>query len=243
MWFVGEASLHEVVFWGQQRALGPMYAGGIIDLYDAQFHEEARVEVDAAGLVLSRVVFRGSVEVRVLRARVEASETTFRGRATIAALDEARRPEPREKRSGEKLEQAHGAVASLRSLRRTDVSMLTIAGVLIDDARFAGAQGLERLRLIDTKRFEEHRGRQRVAEERLLDKRDAVVTPDEERMGHPDVTAEQVSEIYRSLRKSREDSADAPGGNDLYVGEQLMRHRWLREREQQTGEPGRGAGC
>lgn len=48
-------------------------------------------------------------------------------------------------------------------------------------------------------------------------------------MGHPKATAEQVAEIYRSLRKSREDSADAPGGNDLYVGEQEMRRRALRE--------------
>jgi hypothetical protein len=53
-------------------------------------------------------------------------------------------------------------------------------------------------------------------------------------MGHPSCTSEQVTEINRSLRKSREDAADAPGGNDLYVGEQRMRRRALREQPSQT---------
>jgi len=90
-----------------------------LDLYDAQFEGETRLGVDASGLVLSRVVFAGPVEIRALRAQIEASETTFTRAATIAALDETRRPE----RTG--LKRVEAARASVRSLRRTDVSMLT----------------------------------------------------------------------------------------------------------------------
>jgi len=233
-WFVGNASLAIATFRRQQRAIGPLYAGGAIDFHGAQFGIETRLEVDADRVVLSRAVFAGPVEVRALRARIEASETRFEGRAAIGRLDPARRPQtkipgnPRQDREGALLRHADAADASVWSLRRTDVSQLTIAGVRIDEARFAGAQGLERLRLIDTS-FEKRAGRQRVAEEALLDAGEEEPTADEQRMGHPKATAEQVAEIYRSLRKSREDSADAPGGNDLYVGEQEMRRRALRE--------------
>jgi hypothetical protein len=103
----------------------------------------------------------------------------------------------------------------------------------VSATRFAGAHGLERLRVLDTS-FAMHKGRQRVAEERLLDEPDGEPTDDERRMGHPPCSAGQVAEIYRSLRKGREDSSDAPGGDDLYVGEQLMRRRDLRERRPQT---------
>jgi uncharacterized protein YjbI with pentapeptide repeats len=235
VWFVGSVDARGAVFVGQQRGLGPLYAGGTVDLYDAQFGSETRLEVDAAGLVLSRAVFGGAVEVRVVRARVEASETRFEARATFGALDAVRRPqlEGRRGRRGRKLVQAVAAPASVWSLRRTDVASLTIVGIDVDDARFAGARGLERLRLIDTA-FEERQGRQRLREESLLDEPDDAATDDERRMGHPSCTAEQVAELYRALRKSREDNADTPGGNDLYVGEQLMRRRALRERERQT---------
>jgi hypothetical protein len=236
VWFVGEAALVGVVFGGQQRMLGPLYAGGTVDLHDGHFGSETRLEIDAEGVVLSRAIFGGPIELRVLRARVEASETRFGGRATIAGLDVARRPstgDPFSRRGADSLRHAEATPASVWSLRRTDVAQLTIAGVRITEARFAGAQSLEQLRLIDTK-FQEHRGRQRVREETLLDQADGEPTLDEQRMGHPNCTPEQVAEIYRSLRKSREDAADAPGGNDLYVGEQRMRRRALREQASQT---------
>jgi len=54
-WFVGDASLVTASFSGQQRSLGPLYAGGVVDLYDPQFGAETRLEVDAAGLVLVAV--------------------------------------------------------------------------------------------------------------------------------------------------------------------------------------------
>ena len=87
--------------------------------------------------------------------------------------------------------------------------------------------------MLDTS-FAVHKGRQRVAAERLLDEPDGEPTDDERRLGHPPCSAGQVAEIYRSLRKGREDSSDAPGGDDLYVGEQLIRRRDLRERRPQT---------
>jgi hypothetical protein len=239
-WFVGDVALGGVRLAGQQRSLGPLYAGGTVDLYDAQFGAETRLEIDASRVVLSRVVFGGPAEIRVLRAAIEASETTFSGRAAIAILDEARRPAittadgtPRKDAAGNELHLAAATQAVLWSLRRTDVAHLTIAGVRVDETRFAGAQSLEKLRLLDTA-FAEHRGRQRVREERLLDELQTQPTADEQRIGHPACTSDQVADIYRSLRKSREDAADAPGGNDLYVGELLMRRRALRKPTPQT---------
>jgi hypothetical protein len=238
-WFTGDASLEGVMFLGQQRGLGPLYAGGTMDLYDAQFDGETRLEIDAAAVILSRATFSNTLDLRVLRARVDASETTFAARATIVGLDRARRPirqeegETRVDSTGTVLAQAEPADASVWSLRRTDVAPLTIAGIRVDEARFAGAQSLEKLRLVGTG-FERRNGRQRVREEMLLDPQSSEPSVDEQRMGHPTVTADQVAGIYRSLRKSREDGGDAPGGNDLYVGEQLMRRRDLRERLPQT---------
>jgi hypothetical protein len=41
---------------------------------------------------------------------------------------------------------------------------------------------------------------------------------------HP-VEAEQVADLYRALRKGREDGKDAPGAGDFYYGEMEMRRR------------------
>jgi hypothetical protein len=93
-WFVGKVTLVDATFRGQQRRLGPLYAGAL-SMRSSRWRLALRSMPSGS---CCRAQFAGPVELRVLRARVEASETHFEGHATIGRLDEAR-PRTRRPRS------------------------------------------------------------------------------------------------------------------------------------------------
>jgi hypothetical protein len=204
-----DLGLRNAVFNGQQRLLGSYRVAGRLDLREARFDGEMRLRAAADVLDLTEAAFDGPATIGIARAQVWATDARFAGQATLAALEGAPR-------------------ALLRSVQGVDVASLTVIGVNVTKARFAGAQNLNKIRLIDTE-FDKVDGRQRLYEERCLTD-PQTLEPDEasHQKGLVGSGPDQVAELYRLLRKGREDSSDAPGGNDLYIGEQLMRRRALK---------------
>jgi uncharacterized protein YjbI with pentapeptide repeats len=130
------------------------------------------------------------------------------------------------------------------SMERADLAGLVLTGVSLRSCRFTGAHNLDKLRLEGGVEFagvpsnwhwmrrqtlaEEHawraaheKGTRRLgwsAHERWSTDQWAISS---DRM--PD--AGEIANLYRSLRKGREDNKDEPGAADFYYGEMEMRRR------------------
>jgi uncharacterized protein YjbI with pentapeptide repeats len=123
--------------------------------------------------------------------------------------------------------------ATLVELNRTNVEQMVLSGLDLRYAVFRDVSNLDKLRVQGAPWF--HRaprrfgtGRQVLQDEVIL--RDAagekrwrpLLRPGADVAGS---TAADVAAVYRSLRKSREDAKDEPGGADFYYGEMEMRRR------------------
>jgi uncharacterized protein YjbI with pentapeptide repeats len=147
----------------------------------------------------------------------------------------------------------------LISVRRAMVENLAVSGVDLSQCRFAGAHGLDRLRLEGESEFAtspaspeswsplrpwppRRRWTPRIvlAEERLWRHGREVDDADwdnpspwfPETLMRPERSAEdpaEIATIYRALRKGREDSRDEPGAADFYYGEMEMRRHARRK--------------
>jgi uncharacterized protein YjbI with pentapeptide repeats len=143
----------------------------------------------------------------------------------------------------------------LVSLRGTDVENLSIAQLDLRACRFAGANNLDHLRIGDSVAFapappsRRWTRRQTIAEEHTW--RDCVqpdrgwlppecVTPGWIEEGDQP-TPEAIAQLYRALRKGREDIKDEPGAADFYYGEMEMRRHSGRG-DQPTVNRGASAG-
>jgi hypothetical protein len=133
----------------------------------------------------------------------------------------------------------------LLSLRGSSIRGFEISGIDLRPCLFAGAHGLDGLHLDSTVtlggpppsvplvRLRRWRPREVIAEEwhwrAAQDGRwpEWRIGPDRELperlrgVGQP--TAREVADIYRALRKGREDKRDEPGAEDFYYGEMEMR--------------------
>jgi pentapeptide repeat protein len=128
----------------------------------------------------------------------------------------------------------------LRGINGANVEQLVISGYDLSGCRFAGVHNLDRLRIENRARFahppdnglwsqrrtifEEHLWRARHGFpgwiEGDLDKTEAAIE------------AEDISALYRALRKGREDARDHPGAADFYFGEmEMRRHAWKPPRQ------------
>jgi hypothetical protein len=125
-------------------------------------------------------------------------------------------------------------------LEDVDLALVTFAGVDMTRCRFAGGRNLDKARLDgvfprspDTLRWSK---RLVIAEERWWRvraghgdawRRPECGPPDEAEPfythGNAPPEPPQLAEIYRGLRKAREDAKDEPGAADFYYGEMEMR--------------------
>lgn len=122
------------------------------------------------------------------------------------------------------------------SIQRVNAANLTLEGVSLSACLFDGALNLDKIRLgggatFATAPMRRLRAKRNViveeglAREAAGDKQWSVVVdmlPTWVDKPHA-ISARQVSETYRALRKSREDSKDEPGAADFYYGEMEMR--------------------
>lgn len=95
------------------------------------------------------------------------------------------------------------------SLAHSDVSNLVLTDVDLRDCSFLGAHRLDQLRLDGSIFFATPPGRWRTRRRLLADERD--------------VAPQRVVALYRSLRKSFEDSKNEAGAGDFYYGEMEAR--------------------
>lgn len=173
------------------------------------------------------------------------------------ARDSLRRIEQNLESLARNLTRLKGRPARISSLRAANVSDLVLSSMVLDDCRFAGAHGLDELRIdadchlesipklerwrpwrYARRRIiaEERDWRRFIAEERNWRHRQAIwgrVSDPEYSVPPP---ASEIAGIYRDLRKGLEDIKNEPGAADFYYGEVEMRRLGHRKKADRSAE-------
>lgn len=211
--------------------LGGFQAEDWTDFREAVFEGVTRMGLRSQSIDLRRALFSGGATILVERAFVVVGGASFQRASTISrtALGQSDRATP----------QSYEA-PRLGSLDGADVGKLTLDGLDLRRTRFAGAHGLAELRFVGDCQWLRSPGkwwqRRTVYDEHQVRDTEAWKTvehrPEPEPLnmvspiGHQRVPAPQdVAEVYRALRKGREDAKDASGASDFYVGEMEMRRQ------------------
>jgi hypothetical protein len=130
---------------------------------------------------------------------------------------------------------AQRASSWLESLAGAEVANLTVADIDLSFCRFYGAHGLDRIKLEGDPSFggaprrKTFTRRKIIVEERAYRRDPAnwsygIDSPEDTTVYlGPMLEPSQIADLYRALRKSREDSKDEPGAADFYYGEMEMR--------------------
>ena len=206
---------------------GPIEAEEFV-LDRATFARWLWIEPSAKRISCQGTTFNDGVSLRVGAGVVDATGTVFGSTSTIMSRVQLW---PRDDDYAHDTFWPRGGVVSLRD---TDVSNLVIVDMELDWCLFAGAHRLDQLRLEGRIKFNHppFNGRwtlrQILAEElfvRRLDLKHPYID------GHSHVEAGRVAALYRSLRKSFEDSKNEAGAGDFYYGEMEMRRRAVSTRQ------------
>jgi uncharacterized protein YjbI with pentapeptide repeats len=269
---------------------GPWVAGQVT-LTGAVFHVRARVAIAAANTYCDRLQAREGIhllvrggavnleDVELLRHSILAhsgSEPALPGRQSpgerpegfdkLTPVEQARWTAPEKAfRLVEKLADELGPQETTRtqvvSLRRATAGDLVLSGVGLEDCAFAGAHGLDKLRIgatcsfqrppawpsrtwrlftVRQVTFEEAQWRQAhtrgwASTSTTPTASEKPSNPDstDEEPSNPEPTALEIAGIYRDLRKGLEDAKDEPGSADFYYGEMEMRRLAARDHRQQ----------
>jgi uncharacterized protein YjbI with pentapeptide repeats len=226
------------------RDFGPILALATLDLRDTVFVKPVRIEASARALCCRRTQFRSGADLLIRWAHTALEETDFAAPSRLAPL---REPVIGEEQLLGNDESVTDPTPKVVSLRHSRVANLTIAGGDLQACRFEDAYGLDQLRLERARFAETPYGWQRWTRRRLplrWTRRQAIVEEHEWRAQQPGATGwygpelrttsgsdrlsrspEQITAIYRALRKGREDSKDVPGAADFYYGEMEMRRQ------------------
>lgn len=204
------------------QELGQFLGSQKVDLSNADFGHHIRFEVDTDRLVCRDMTFRNGGSVQTGATRIDLRGAQFL-RPTVLSV-----PTPVET-------DVVGAHPSgfVESVAEADVSGLVLSGVDLSECRFLGVHNLDQLRIEGDTRmlrsprwrarrrslFEEHLWRAARGSERWQPNQES---PDE---GDVVPMASAIEEIYRLLRKGRENRGDAAGAADFYYGEMEMRRR------------------
>jgi len=245
--FHGHVGFDRTIF-HRARQVGPMLVRGSLNLDHAVFHQRARIEVSANAICASNARFPAGVHLRARWAQIVLDDadfpapSLFEATEPFASLDEAafarvwvwfRRRTPIHIRQRPRL----------LSVRRADVGGLTVSGIDLTACRFHGAHNLDKVRLEGHLIGRPPKGRWRTQRCTLAEehhwRHDAGKRGDwypqpcgfpawmdlEEPASPP---AGQIANLYRALRKAREDAKDEPGAADFYYGEMEMRRHAAR---------------
>lgn len=226
--------------------------GGRIQFDDAAFSASTRLKLAFEIQTFRATTFERSADIRIDEGDVVLEGARF-GAPSVVTGAEAEVVETTE---------AESPRVRLLSLRRTDVTNLTLARLDLRPCLFAGAHHLDHLKteavLLPSTPKGWHVGfalpplwhwtsRIALAEEhawRARSKKSHGWLP-------PECTANfssdfpvhiagtrRIEEIYRALRKGREDPKDEPGAADFYYGEMEMRRARQRFGESSPDAPG-----
>jgi uncharacterized protein YjbI with pentapeptide repeats len=212
------------------RQLGRFTVDGTLHLDDTVFSERVTIEVAASAVKARGTVFTDGARLSVAGAAVDLERADLGRASTLTRLT----PEEEE--------------PMLVTLCGAQVSGLSISGVNLERCRFFGAHGLESVNIeqsckwlrppahpgcIDREMIVEEfqwRARREAARPTKQDQRARAqirwVEHASERsleLGTDLLDPGQIADIYRALRKAREESKDQAGAGDLYYGEMEMR--------------------
>jgi uncharacterized protein YjbI with pentapeptide repeats len=238
--FRNNAAFSDAVF-ERARQLGPLLARGPLTLDQVHFAQLVQIQASTSAVHCRRAQFPGGVQFRLRWARVVLDDTDLAAPSVVSGVprlssDELSIREQRVTRAWHSLlPKGISEQPQVLSLRRSNVAGLRLSKIDLADCRFAGAHNLDKVRLeadISFMRAPTRLGwdsRQVIAEERAWRAHRSArwTNPwwpawlDNER---PDVLDPgQIAELYRALRKGREDAKDEPGAGDFYYGEMEMR--------------------
>ncbi|WP_172652399.1 pentapeptide repeat-containing protein [Rhodococcus opacus] len=249
--------------------LGPLHAQHL-NLNEAVFHNRIRLTANCSTLTMQHIQIRSAGHLQIHAARIAADGAEFIGSTVLSdpgytkvAPPQTQLPPdsnvlPREEFRAR--QEASGKAAwlndlqlglkdrmtTLLSLRTANVGELVLSSVVLNDCRFAGAHGLDKLRIDATCSLSSSRSRRRwsrpvrstqrliLAEElhwrRRYSRWDDETTTLEGRKLLPP-SAMEIAGIYRDLRKGLEDAKNEPGAADFYYGEMEMRRLSRRTRD------------
>ena len=109
------------------------------------------------------------------------------------------------------------------SFKETDLARVEFVNVDLANCFFENATGLDQAKLRGETSFDRTRKRERLADEVKL--HDSDMPKEEESKEAERVKAKHFAQLYRDLRKGREDAKNEPGAADFYYGEMEMRRR------------------
>lgn len=238
----------------QERELGPMLVRKSCDLSGAVFESRAVVKIEAEDILLRRTVFERGADVFVRRASISLDEADFAEPSLVTEVV----PVARSILDHEGTPFDEGWVCGLSgggkqsvslsprvvSVRRAKVAQLTVSGLDLSACRFAGAHGLDRLRVERARFAQPPEPKRRLARRRWT--RRQTIAEEHHWRSDPSNDAQgwygaqvrppkwlqdtekppdpgQIAAVYRALRKGFEDSRDEPGAGDFYYGEMEMR--------------------
>jgi hypothetical protein len=249
--FCGNAMFDRTTF-QKARKFGPSIVLSEIDFGEAVFSQNIDIEMSSSQLSCQRTKFRDGANLKVRWAVVRLDDADLSRPCLFAWAPESNHPleivlpalffalpsEP-----------PHESSPRIVSLRRATLAGLAVSAVDLSACRFAGAHNLDQLRIEGRRQFaerpsgwhkqlgwppvwkwtvrralaEEHEWRHR--HERGIRKEgwypQACQPPRPEEI-HP-LSPGDIQNVYRDLRKGREDSKDEPGAADFYYGEMEMR--------------------
>jgi hypothetical protein len=220
------------------------YSEGLV-MDRAQFRQPVRIEVSTPYLRCRGARFAGGAQFRLRWAQAVFTDTEFGGPSMIAGISgsllgsagkdsELAKAEELAVREWGRVLRTISERPQVISLQGAVVGGLRLSGIDMSDCRFAGAHNLDGLRIEPSVTMAiapvllGWERRDVIAEERAWRCRrsrhwDAPAWPEWAGESPAVLEAAQVAELYRALRKGREDSTDTPGAADFYYGEMEMR--------------------
>lgn len=216
---VGESAyLGQLAINGADR-FGPLHVGGRLDLEGVIVRSTCAFVLSATKIDLSEARFAAPTRISISSGEVVMERAESEARLVLTT------PQP----IGVKM-----APPRLLSVRGTNLDEVVVSGFDVRALRFAGAEGIDGLRIESGSTFEyAPRGprthREVIAEEHAMratrggDGWDPSATKDAPTGHTSKVGPAELARIYRGLRKAREDMRDAPGAADFYYGEMEMR--------------------
>jgi hypothetical protein len=250
--FSGDARFEESVF-RRRTTIGPIAVSGRLSLDGADFEQDLELNVSASEVSCRRTRFGGRADINVRWAEIALDDASFLQRSRLAGvapfpgLDDTSAQLCRVDRRLDAQPQPR-----LLSLRQADIENLAIGNLDLRACRFAGAHGLDGLRIEADCLFAQPPRRRRYTRRRTLaeehqwqaDRRGAR----RHQRGGEDASGAQdgwhpaecqpsarlgpgpalrdpprIAALYRALRKALEDRKDEPGAADFYYGEMEMR--------------------
>ena len=141
------------------RELGPAHVFDRLWLDRAVFAEAVRLEVSALRASFARAVFRGGADMRLRWAEVWLEDAEFAGPSLLAGLQARLTPDGEKGLLGWEwpvrdgtwrcsvLDPPKGFAPRVLSIRAARVAQLSLSGADLEPCRFAGAHGVDELRL------------------------------------------------------------------------------------------------